>query len=149
MLTPYVCNINGRSQFTWNIGGNVGIASPNDPEDVQLVQLGYACAALEPQVPAATRLVFAKVVPGAPYQGGPQDPLTLAIKAHQKDSGGPQDGHVSVIRSATLTYAMNSPYMLAYLVGCILRAVAPNAPRIDRHPKCPALLKAAVVRCCD
>ncbi len=22
MLSPYVCNINGRSQFTWNIGGN-------------------------------------------------------------------------------------------------------------------------------
>lgn len=96
MAVPVV--VRNGTLFFWNLSANVGRTSPNRPDDVQLVQLGYACAAKDPAVDAKMRPIFAAVVPGAPYTGLPNDPLTIAIIADQKDRrGNTQDGHISVL----------------------------------------------------
>jgi hypothetical protein len=57
----------GHFQLFFNISGAVGVSSPNDAVDVQLVQLGYACAAINPlsRAPADVKVLWAKVRPGA------------------------------------------------------------------------------------
>jgi hypothetical protein len=51
--------------------------------------------------PAPLKALAAKVVPGALYTGGATDPLTLAIKEHERGRGGTQDGHVSSMHLGT------------------------------------------------
>src|SRR5262249_44185809 len=90
----------------------------------------------------------AQVVPGAPYSGAPNDPLTVAIKVHQKAAGGPQDGHVSPIRG-DLQYDADHHYMLAVMMNFIGGMMAPEFPGIANHPKCPPALALSVRRTFD
>jgi hypothetical protein len=134
--------------FYWNIRANVGLNSPNNPEDVQLVQFGYLAKSLMPDTTPAEKPIYAAVTPGAVYTGSQNDPLTLAILTHQKIRGGTQDGHVSVIRGERSYIGADGPhtFMLIALVNC-MRDLMPDAfPRLDKHPKCPDLLKKAVLR---
>lgn len=149
MASPVVCF--SRKLFFWNLDANVGIGCPNKPEDVQLVQLGYYCMATstDPAVPVQLKPTFAAVVPGAPYSGNPTDPLTRAIIAHQQTRGGTQDGHVSVISNTTGTYdSAGHQFMLVALDAQIRRQIPGDYPRIDKHAKCPPMLRAAVIRAC-
>jgi hypothetical protein len=81
-------------------------------------------------------------VPGAPYTGGPADPLTIAIKLHQKHRGGVQDGRISPAQQ-TLTY----DWMILALSNNVSSYLASTWPRIEHHPKCPAALAASVIKC--
>jgi hypothetical protein len=137
-------------QFTWNIETNVGPGCPNKIEDVQLVQLGYLCKANNPKIPATPeeKAIYGAVVPGSAYSGSPSDPLTIAIKYHQKLRGGTQDGHVSSIKNTTNGgyYSGNIAWMLLALTNNIADALGDHWPRLDKHPQCPAALKAASLR---
>src|SRR5262245_47603110 len=103
-------------RFYWNVDANVGIGSPNKTEDVHLVQLAFVCKGSNPNAPTPPedKAVYLAVVPGAPYSGNPNDPLSVAIKHLQKKRGGPQDGHVSKITPAG-TYAAEIAFMLVLL----------------------------------
>jgi hypothetical protein len=139
--------VSGQRHFYWNIDANVGPGCANNPEDVQLVQLGLACrgANLALNMPAADRAIYKAVVPGAPYTGGYNDPLSIAIRCAQKHRGGVQDGHVSVIQSSGM-YAENKTFMLVALNNSIIATIGQNWPLLDRHPQCPPALKQAVSR---
>lgn len=137
----------GDDKFFYNIGGNVGPASPNKLEDVQLVQFGYFAIAQNrlPEVPQELITAASAVVLGAPYMGAATDPLSIAIKVDQKVRGGTQDGHVSVIRGQG-AYDSVHFFQLVRLVNHLRLLVASDWPRIDKHPKCPSALAASVKR---
>jgi hypothetical protein len=137
----------GKSRlFFWNIEANVGPGCPNLSEDVHLVQLAYACGALALSVPYSDSRVYLRVVPGASYDGAPNDPLSIAIRTHQQRRGGTQDGHVSPIAPSG-TYDGKHTFMLISLNNFIRAAITNrNWPRIDQHPSCTALLRSAVFR---
>jgi hypothetical protein len=135
-------------KFIWNTDANVGPGCPNKPEDVQLVQLGYACSANNPKNPASAeeKAAFGAVVPGASYTGAPNDPLTIAIKLHQKNRGGTQDGVVSSIKSNTGTYAAGMTWIMIALNNNIADALGGSWPYLDKHPQCPKTLRDASLR---
>ena len=143
MAKGIVCN-NGR--FYWTVETHVGPGCPNKVDDVQLVQFCYSCLAANPKTPVtpADRAIFAAVVPGAPYTGSQADPLTIAIKLHQKQRGGTQDGRISPAQQ-TITYE----WMILSLSNNTSNYVGQIWPRIDLHPKCPATLKAIVLKCVE
>lgn len=149
MVKPIIAGSSGKQVYFLNIDANVGVASPNKAEDVQLVQFGFhamANAASGVGFSAADKAIFAAVVPGAPYSGAPNDPLTVAIKRHQAIRGGTQDGHVSVM-TGNLTYVDSTgphSFQLAALINNIRDFTKPIYPRIDKHAKCPPLLAAKV-----
>ncbi|MBI5256908.1 MAG: hypothetical protein HY855_10445 [Burkholderiales bacterium] len=150
MVSPVIATIGGHKVFYLNVDANVGVGSPNKPDDVQLVQFGYLAAAANNTFSAADRAIFAAVVPGAPYSGAPNDPLTIAIKRHQAIRGGTQDGHVSVM-TGNFTYADKTgkhSFQLVSLINNIHDFLAGGYPRLDRHPKCPPALAAQVRSFC-
>lgn len=136
-----------NKRFFFNLDGNVGVNSPNQKDDVELVQFGYFAMGKNPRTDSALRPVYAAVTPGAPYSGGANDPLTLAIITHQKDRGGTQDKHVSVIHTPSVQYsATDGPhsFMLVPLLNNMFDLMPNDFPRLDKHPNCPAELKRVV-----
>jgi hypothetical protein len=133
-------------KFFFNISGNVGPNCPNKPEDVQLVQFAYFAMAQNklPEIPPDLMAAAGAVVPGAPYSGSPNDPLTIAIRADERARGGTQDGHISVVRGNLQTYSADNFYLLVRLVNHIRKLLGKDFPRIDKHPKCPPQLAASV-----
>ena len=149
MVTPVVVGSGENRRFFWNVSAKVGAKSPNKPDDVQLVQLGYLCAAADTFYDAALRATFAAVVPGAPYSGQENDPLTRAIRAHEKERGGAQDGHVSVLTTLTnASYDGAHTFLIVSLNFHLRKCLPGNFPRLDKHPRCPSLLRAAVNAAC-
>jgi hypothetical protein len=136
-------------QVYFNLDGNVGPRCPNRPDDVQLVQLGYFAVLRDPSNSAvltpALRGVFDKIIPGAPYSGAADDPLSAAIRAHEASRGGTADGHVSVIRNPG-KYDGKHTYITIALNNAIRDTMPDDFPRIDKHPRCPPLLRAAVLK---
>jgi hypothetical protein len=137
--------------FFWNLTSDVGVRSPNLRVDVDLVQFGYfAMSQANLSGDAAFGRLIATVVPGSPYSGGPNEPLTLSILAHQKIRGGTQDGHVSPIHGTSINYkAPDRPhtFMIVVLVDFMRELMKTDFPRIDRHAKCPTELKKVVQSC--
>jgi hypothetical protein len=138
-------------KFFLNLSANVGRGQANNPEDVQIVQFGYYCitrdhnALMTPQ----GRAIFSAVQPGAPFRDVPEDPLSQAIVAHQQYKGGTQDGYISVIPNAQMQYGTGDAKnyrMWAYLLGSIHHVNKDTFPRLDRHPNCPPLVRAAMHR---
>lgn len=146
MVSAVVLKENGNQRFAFNIDANVGVNCPNKLDDVQLVQFGYFAKGQAPDTSPTLKALCAKVVPGAPYTGAPNDPLTLVIKAHQAERGGTQDGHVSVLppNGATLSYDGKHSFMILVLNNNMLDITKNDYPRIDKHPSCPSVLKQRV-----
>ena len=149
MVSPLVLTEPGKGpRFLFNIGANVGPGCPNDQADVQFVQLGYYAMLRDPKnssvLTAAERSAFAKVVPGAMYSGAAQDPLTLAILAHEKSRGGAQDGHVSVARGGG-QYGQHA-FIVIKLNLSLIDTMRGDYPRLDKHPKCPSALRSSILR---
>ena len=143
----------GRQTFFWNIDANVGLASPNKVDDVQLVQLGYfVWSKNDPGLTPDKKAAFAAVKVGVPCSGDEDDTLVQAIRAHQKDRGGTQDGHVSTIQASNGLYhdsgGERHGFMLIAIVNRIFDALPKDFPRIDKHPSCPPALKDAVLKVC-
>lgn len=136
-------------KFTWNVHARVGPRCPNRVDDVQLVQFGYHCMArdsssltgLKPEEIA----ILSTIVPGASYSGSPQDPLTLAIKAHQRLRGGAQDGNVSPIKNNEGVYGSHA-WMIISLCISMMNVYPAFYPLVHKAPKCPAAFAAVVKR---
>ena len=136
--------------FSWNIEANVGLKSPNKKTDVELVQFGYFAFSVDPEASPKLKPFAAKVIPGATYAGAPGDPLTVAIIEQQKFRGGTQDGHVSPMHGKTQFYnAGDGPhsFMLTVLINNMRTLMGSDFPRIDKHPRCPAGLRASIKAC--
>jgi len=146
MVLPLTLKQGSKQRFSFNLEGNVGPNSPNKMDDVQLVQFAYLAKAQAADTKPALKAIFQKVVPGAAYTGGANDPLTLAIKAHQADRGGTQDGHVSKMppSGTILAYDAVHSFMLITLVNNIFDMMPNDFPRLDHHPQCPAALREAM-----
>lgn len=145
MLDVITISAPGRVQVFFNISGNVGLKSRNDVIDVQLVQLGYACSAINPlcTAPADVKAVYAKVKPGTPYRGTADDPLTQAIAMHEKFMHVTGDGHISRMAGGQVRYMPDrakAPYLLSCLCNNISDVLRDCYPRIDRSSRCPAEL---------
>src|SRR4051794_34359558 len=109
----------GEQLLIFNLRANVGPACVNNKDEIELVQFGFFAAAQNGGFTPELSAAFARVVPGASYAGAADDPLTLAIRDYQRYLGGPQDGHVSVMRGPVPIYAPNHPFMLAFLLNNI------------------------------
>ena len=81
MAIPVIIGSGAGRRFAWNLSANVGVSSPNQADDVQLVQLGDACAQYGSNFDAATRAIFAAVMPGAPYTGQAKSSCTSIFRA--------------------------------------------------------------------
>lgn len=150
MVSPYIGVGSPQKPFFWNVDHNVGLNSPNLRADVDLVQLGFACAVRYNNFTPQQKAVFAKVVPGAPCSGREDDPLVQAIRAFQPAFGGYQDGHVSPITSTSGTYADRSGSHIFMLIGLnnLILDTAPNDyPRLEKWSNCPPALRARVLEC--
>jgi hypothetical protein len=149
MVSPIVLNGRNGLRVFVNLSGNVGLNSLNQPDDVQLVQLGYASMLVSPQAQAflspAERQAFANISPGARYLATANDPLTVAIKAHQASRGGIQDGHVSVAAGSLSYDGGKHSFQIVALNNAIRDVLVKDFPRLDKHPKCPAALKVSVM----
>ena len=147
MVCPIVLKGPAGPQIYFNLGGSVGPSCPNVADDVQLVQLGYYAMLRNPlsQPPDALRQALAKIVPGAEYRGAPNDPLTLAIAAHEAFRGGPRDGHVSVARGAE-NYDAGHKFIIVILNNCLNATMRHDFPRLDKHPLCPGALRVSVLK---
>ena len=132
-------------KFGWSVSSHVGPNCPNNPEDVQLVQLGYYCAARTPigvaKFTPQEVAILSSVVPGAPYNGSLSDPLTLSIKAHQRVHGGTQDGRISPITGESGWYG-GATYLMLTLCGRMMELRPEIYPRLDKFPNCPTLIVA-------
>ena len=135
-------------KFYWNLDANVGPGCPNKTEDVQLVQLGYFCMSNNPKVsvPPEERAAYAAVTPGAPYTAAPDDPLTIAIKLHQKRRGTIPDGRVSSIKNSTGFYDGTSEWMIMALDNNIADALGEAWPHLNKHPRCPGPLRDTAIQ---
>lgn len=150
MVSPILIKKAVGMRFYWNIDGNVGLNSPNKNDDVQLVQFGYSLMAKTEMNPAF-KAALAAVKVGTPCTGREDDPLVRAIRAHEVVHGGAQDGRVSVIPSSAGVYTDaggRHAFLLISIVNNMFDAQPNDFPRIDKHPSCPALLKAAIIEKC-
>jgi len=148
MVSPMLIQGTGGSKFFWNVDANVGAASPNNTDDVQLVQFGYFFKANAAATPPEIRPILAQVKVGIPCTGLEDDPLVKAIRAHQRTRAGTQDGHVSVIKTSNGVYfdaTGGHAFMLISIVNNLFDAMPADFPRIDKHPQCPAALKATIL----
>ena len=149
MVAPFLLKKeNGEQKFFWNISANVGVSSPNRTDDVHLIQFGYFIMSTSKFTAPNLKPIFADVKVGAPCTGREDDPLIKAIRAHQKDRGGPQDGHVSSLKTSEAGFAPGRSFMLVAIMNNIFDATANDFPRIDRHPQCPQSVKIAVQNGC-
>lgn len=153
MASGILMNDGIKRRFFWNVDAHVGPGCPNRPDDVQLVQFAYYCMAqtpngLAPFTPAEKAGIQA-VVPGAQYTGAPTDPLTIAIKAHQRIRRGTQDGKVSPIQSASGHYGGTMTWMVIPLNRNIMMLHGAHWPLLHRMPKCPPDLAQVSRNCFD
>lgn len=148
MLEVVTTQIPGQCQVFFNISGNVGIKSPNDPIDVELVQLGYYCAAINPanSAPPDVKAIYKLVRPGEAYAGSPTDPLTRAIEADQRFRQVKYDGHVSRMHGGVRYSGPRGkePFILSSLGNNIFDIMSAVYPRIDLDSRCPAKLAAHI-----
>ncbi|MEI7686748.1 MAG: hypothetical protein WCL32_17150 [Planctomycetota bacterium] len=145
MLEVVTAQVPGQCQIIFNISNAVGVGSPNDRIDVELVQLGYFCSALNPANTASpdVKAIWRLVKPGAGYSGLPTDPLSKAIEEHERSKGIKVDGHISRMHGG-LRYnggpRGSEPFLLVALCNNIFDVMADVYPRIDLDKRCPGNL---------
>jgi hypothetical protein len=145
MVHPMVARSPKGTKLFFNLDGAVGVKAPNHEADVQLVQFAYYAMSELREGSAAELAAFSRVQPGMFYAGTETDPLTLAIREHQRARGGTQDGHVSVIPAGnTLLYDGMHSFMLVALNNNLRKLMPTDFPRIDKHTRCPAALRSAI-----
>ena len=148
-MVPFIVKKETGDKFFWNIDANVGVASPNRVDDVHLIQFGYLIMSTAQATDPGLKPIFAAVKVGVPCTGREDDPLVKAIRAHQKGRGGPQDGHVSKLKTSETGFAPGHAFMLVAILNNIFDATAADFPRIDRHPLCPESVRTAVRNACQ
>jgi hypothetical protein len=151
MVSPILIKKPKGMRFYWNVDANVGANSPNRDEDVHLIQFGYFLMSKAASQPPNLRAIFALVRPGTSCTGREDDPLVRAIRAHQANRGGTQDGHVSVVPTSAGVYpdaTGGHTYMLISIINNMFDAMPQDFPRIDKHASCPGALKGVIAEKC-
>jgi hypothetical protein len=153
-MKALLINEKGILKQAWNTDAHVGLRSPNKLEDVHLVQFGFFCMGLltskirDPQ----NRAIYAAVKLETPCTGQENDPLVIAIRTMEKSRGGTQDGFVSNIPGPTGVYAdaagLHANILLTLLNNIFDAVGGANWPRLDKHQKCPTLVKTRIVEAC-
>ena len=112
--------------------------------DVSFIQWYYQLAADFPETPEARKAIYRKVQVTGSCLGTDSDPLVAAIMAQQKALNHPFiDGRVDV---ATGSGSLGSKAFMVFRIVARLATMFPNAwPRLDQIPRCPALVKQAVL----
>jgi hypothetical protein len=131
--------------FFFNLSTPVGRGYRNArPDDVALVQLCFVSLAQRPSAPANPAWSKVRVT-------GQTDDATLAaidewqVNRRAKFGGAFEaDGIVSVVRTENGLYAANTPYDIVQLNLGLLVGMPSVWPRIDKDPRCNAVLGAAV-----
>lgn len=131
-------------RFSFNVSKKVGPGRPNMEDDVQLVQFGYFAMSLNAQTKPQLRPFAAAVKTGAKYDGAAGDPLTIAIREHQKVRGGTQDGHISSVPATNEFYDPKHGFQIVALTNLMFDLMPADFPRIDKHTQCPPVLSAKV-----
>ena len=122
-------------QFFFNLDADVGRASPNKLDDVELVRFGYFCVKSDPKkfliLPTRFKVALQSMQPRGPYLAD----LQGVIDAHQEHRGGTQDGKVSVGKAQFILGRYDSKHL--FMIYALCNAIAdflPNMyPRIDLH----------------
>jgi hypothetical protein len=148
MLLPH----SGKQVFFWNVDGAVGERGENRPEDVALVQFYYYLlpenrALLES---SETFIGDCRSAVGS-MNGVCTDSLINLIRQHQQHYKLPLvDGRVSrATPNGQFTLhgsKVKSYFMILQMMTMWRTARAEVWPRIDAHPDCPPLVRAAVLR---
>ena len=122
--------------FVFNLDADVGKASPNKLDDVELVRFGYFCKKnnpiAQPLISAREKVALQTMQPRGPYFTDLQE----VIDAHQEARGGTQDGKVSVGKpQSTHTVNYDSAHSwIIYTLSKDMSLFLPNMyPRIDLH----------------
>lgn len=138
---PHCILLGDSQQYFWNVDAHVGLNAPNRKGDVELVQFAYFCMATNGLAGnSSLRTQAGAVVPGAPYAGSPNDPLTKCILLHQQICGGIRDGRVSPITGNSGSYG-NATWLLVPLNVHLAAGVgAAIWPRIADDLRCPSTL---------
>jgi len=138
-------------KFWWNIDAKVGLNAPNNFFDVQLVQLGYVAILGSPInrgiLTQAEIDAFSEITPGEGCTGREDDVLVQAIRAHEAQRGGTQDGCVSPLSQSHITYVAGGHQFAMILIAMnnSFRDILGNQfPRIDQMADCPGGLKQVV-----
>jgi hypothetical protein len=155
MVEAYQLQTSGRRQFIFNLSANVGTKSPNRPDDVALVQLGFRALARSQDF--SPGLQDAEVFAAVPWDGAcserTDDPLVRAIRRYQSIApNGVVDGHVSTIKDSDGIFRLGSSkgtYILADLTAAIIEVHGDLWPRIDRIEGCPQALRNRVAELLD
>lgn len=147
MVKPFLVERNdGKLHLSWNLNANVGFASPNRQDDVELVQLGYFIMGKRKlgAMPTDLLAMMAAIRVGSICTGRMDDPLVQLIFAHQKHRKSTVDGRVSVISNSTGTFG-GETYLLGSLINNIFADQPELFPRVDKHPRCGSTLRQSVI----
>ena len=122
--------------FVFNLDADVGKASPNKLDDVELVRFGYFCKKnnpiAQPLISAREKVALQTMQPRGPYRADLQE----VIDANQESRGGPQDGKVSVGKAQIIHSGSydGAHIWIIYVLDKNMRDVLPSIwPRIDLH----------------
>jgi hypothetical protein len=151
MVSPMLLSSRNRHRPAFNIDGHVGLKAPNIDDDVALVQLAYHFRAKSGLGTPEEQRAALRIRPGDICSGNEDDPLVIAIRAHQKARGGTQDGRVSPVQGGGLYVDAGGShtYMLTALVNNIADGCPEIYPRLDKLGElCPSALAEAVIDAC-
>jgi hypothetical protein len=157
-MHPMLISINRQPVFFWNVDGAVGEHGENRPEDVALVQFFYYMLPdtwvllHKPATPLLAEVCrnVAGTMNGH-CSGLPDDPLVNLIRNHQKNQTAMLvDGRVSRATPAGQYQVhgkrIRSTFMIIEMMATWRFTQSRAWPRLDLHPACPLLVKAAVQR---
>ena len=123
--------------FEFNLTTDVGKASPNRLDDVELVRFGYLCLGRNRQVTQITprlRTALQRMRSVGVYSSDLQE----VIDAHQQARGGTQDGKVSVGKAQarkgqSLRYDDKHSWIIYILTANMFNNNPDGFPRIDQE----------------
>ena len=148
MVELYHLQMSGYQQFVFNLTGNVGTKSPNRPEDVALVQLGFRSLATATSFMSgpADQKIFGAVEWTGECSGEESDLLVKAIRHFQSMApNGVRDGHVSILKEHDPMFHLGGTnrgvYIFSDLMTAIIEVHADLWPNIHRIEGCPPVLR--------
>lgn len=147
MVDLYHLQTGGVQQFVFNLTGNVGTKSPNRPDDVALVQLGFRALARGSTFMSGPddHKVFAAVEWTGECSGEESDLLVKAIRRFQSTApNGVRDGHVSIFKEHDSMFQIGGTnkgvFILSDLTTAIIEVHGDVWPNIHRIEGCPPVL---------
>lgn len=146
-MKPHLLPAGNGYHFQWNLDQSVGKGGSNScREDVSYIQFYYTKAAQSSLIDPSRAAIYGQVKVTGTCTGRDDDPLVKAIIAHQTFLRHPNiDGRVSVAHGSG---KVGSNAFFVFRLGARFADMFPNEwPRIDKIPRCPDVVKKAVMNC--